>query len=187
MKQSSESSAALFDAESAGAEVSYQSGFGNEFATEVVAGALPAGQNAPQKHALGLYTEQMSGTPFTAPRATNRRTWTYRIRPTVTHRPYEEIPAKLIRSGPFLEVPTSPNQLRWDPLPIPKEKTDFVDGMVTMGGNGDPAMQVGLAIHIYACNTSMVDRFFYSADGEMLIVPQLGALRLHTELGIIEV
>ena len=72
-------------------EIRYQTGFGNEFATEAVAGALPAGQNAPQKHPLGLYTEQFSGTPFTVPRAINRRTWTYRIRPSVTHRPYEEI------------------------------------------------------------------------------------------------
>src|ERR1035441_735072 len=165
-------------------EVRYQSGFGNEFATEAVAGALPVGQNAPQKHPLGLYTEQFSGTPFTAPRATNRRTWTYRIRPSVTHRPYEEMTAGLIRSGPFVEVPTTPNQLRWDPLPLPDKVTDFVGGIITLGGNGDPAMQTGVAIHLYAANASMNDRFFYSADGEFLIVPQLGALRFHTELGI---
>jgi homogentisate 1,2-dioxygenase len=168
-------------------EVKYQSGFGNEFATEAVSGALPVGQNAPQRHPLGLYTEQFSGTPFTAPRATNRRTWTYRIRPSVTHRPYEEIDSKLIRSGPFTEVPTTPNQLRWDPLPVPEKKTDFVDGIVTLGGSGDPAMQVGVAIHLYAFNTSMKDRFFYNADGELLIAPQLGKLRFHTELGILDV
>ncbi len=169
------------------AEIAYQSGFGNEFATEAVAGALPVGQNAPQKHPLGLYTEQFSGTPFTAPRAINRRTWTYRIRPSVTHRPYEEISARLIRSGPFLETPTTPNQLRWDPLPISEQETDFVDGMITLGGNGDPAMQTGLAIHLYAANASMQKRFFYTADGELLIVPQLGPLHFHTELGILEV
>src|SRR5580693_8967473 len=112
-------------------KLQYQSGFGNEFATEAVAGALPQGQNAPQKSALGLYTEQLSGSAFTAPRAANRRTWTYRIRPSVTHKPFEEISARLIRSGPFLEVPTSPNQLRWDPLPLPAEPTDFVEGLVT--------------------------------------------------------
>ena len=139
-------------------ELSYQSGFGNEFATEAVAGGLPVGQNAPQKHLLGLYTEQFSGTPFTAPRATNRRTWTYRIRPSVTHRPYEEIAVGMIRSGPFNEVPTTPNQLRWNPLPMPEKATDFVDGIVTLGGNGDPAMQTGLAIHVYAANASMTDR-----------------------------
>src|SRR5579862_6445161 len=165
-------------------EIRYQSGFGNEFATEAVAGGLPQGQNAPQKHLLGLYTEQLSGSPFTAPRAVNRRTWTYRIRPSVTHRPYEEIPARMIRSGPFYEVPTTPNQLRWDPLPIPDLATDFVDGIVTLGGNGDPAMQTGVAIHLYAANRSMENRFFYSADGELLLVPQLSALRFHTELGI---
>ncbi len=113
------------------------------------------GQNAPQKHPLGLVHRAVQRHAFTAPRATNRRTWTYRIRPSVTHRPYEEIPTRLIRSGPFLEVPTTPNQLRWDPLPIPEEKTDFVDGIVTLGGNGDPAMQVGVAIHLYAANASM--------------------------------
>src|ERR1700744_5907768 len=109
----------------------YQSGFGNEFATESVAGALPKGQNAPQKSALGLYTEQFSGTPFTAPRGCNRRTWTYRIRPSVTHKPFEEISAGLVRSGPFNEVPTPPSQFRWNPLPIPEQPTDFVDGIVT--------------------------------------------------------
>lgn len=164
----------------------YQSGFGNEFATEAAKGALPIGQNAPQKHLLGLYTEQFSGSPFTSPRAVNQRTWTYRIRPSVTHRPYEEIPLRLIRSGPFTEVPTTPNQLRWNPLPIPEEPTDFIDGIITLGGNGDPAMQTGVAIHLYAANSSMTDRFFYSADGELLIVPQLGKLRFHTELGILE-
>ena len=168
-------------------ELTYQSGFLNEFATEAVPGALPKGQNAPQKSALGLYTEQFSGTPFTAPRGANRRTWTYRIRPSVTHKPFEEIPSALIRSGPFHEVPTPPNQLRWNPLPIPEQPTDFVDGIVTMGGSGDPAMQSGVGIHIYAANRSMNDRFFYNADGEMLLVPQLGSLLIRTELGILQV
>ncbi len=164
----------------------YQSGFGNEFATEAVPAALPKGQNSPQKNALGLYTEQFSGTPFTAPRATNRRTWCYRIRPTVTHRPFEQIGNGQIRSGPFQEVPATPNQLRWNPLPIPGVPTDFVDGIVTIGGNGDPSLLTGVGIHIYAANASMRDRFFYDADGELLIVPQLGTLLLYTELGIIE-
>ena len=164
----------------------YQSGFGNEFATEAVKGALPEGQNAPQKHPLGLYTEQLSGSAFTAPRATNRRTWTYRIRPSVTHKPFEEAPPGMIRSGPFTEVPTPPTQLRWDPFPIPERPTDFVEGLVTIAGNGDPAMQTGVAVHVYAANRSMQGRYFYDADGELLIVPQQGALRLHTELGIVE-
>jgi homogentisate 1,2-dioxygenase len=170
------------------AQPGYQSGFGNEFATEAVAGALPQGQNAPQQAPLGLYTEQLSGTAFTAPRTLNRRTWSYRIRPSVMHQPYREFESTtLLRSGPFDEAPTPPNQMRWNPLPIPKGKTDFVGGMVTLGGNGDPAMQDGMAAHLYVANASMHDRFFYNADGEMLILPQQGGLLLRTELGILEV
>jgi homogentisate 1,2-dioxygenase len=166
-------------------ELKYQSGFGNEFATEAVKGALPEGQNAPQKAPLGLFTEQLSGTAFTAPRATNRRTWTYRIRPSVTHKPFTETGTGLFRSGPFTELPTPPNQMRWNPIPMPEKKTDFVDGIVTMGGSGDPAMQIGVGLHLYAANVSMRGRYFYNADGEMMIVPQQGTLRVHTELGIL--
>ncbi|HEU5340667.1 homogentisate 1,2-dioxygenase [Edaphobacter sp.] len=164
----------------------YFSGFGNEFSTEAHANALPIGQNSPQKPPLGLYTEQLSGTPFTAPRHQNRRTWTYRIRPSVMHPPYQRIANGLIRSTPFHEVETTPSQLRWDPLPIPTAPTDFIDGLTTLAGNGDLSMHSGLAIHIYAANTSMTDRYFYTADGELLFVPQLGRLALHTELGILE-
>ena len=154
-------------------EIRYQSGFGSEFATEAVGGALPVGQNAPQKHSLGLYTEQFSGTSFTAPRHVNRRTWTYRIRPSVTHKPFEAMPAGvLLGSGPFQDVTVSPNQMRWDPIAIPEQPTDLIEGLVTMGGNGDPATQTGVAIHLYAANRSMDGRFFYNADGEMLFVPQ---------------
>ena len=165
----------------------YQSGFGNEFATEAVKGALPIGQNAPQRHALGLYTEQLSGSAFTAPRALNRRTWTYRIRPSVTHKPFTEAPQGMIRSGPFDEVPTPPTQLRWDPFPIPEQSTDFVDGLVTIAGNGHAESQTGVAVHFYAANRSMQGRYFYDADGELLIVPQQGTLRLFTEMGVLEV
>jgi homogentisate 1,2-dioxygenase len=166
-------------------ELEYQSGFGNEFATEAVKGALPEGQNSPQKAPRGLYTEQLSGTAFTAPRATNRRTWTYRIRPSVTHKPFTETGTGLFRSGPFTELPTPPNQMRWNPIPMPEKKTDFVDGIVTMGGSGDPAMQIGVGLHLYTANVSMRGRYFYNADGEMMIVPQQGTLRIHTELGIL--
>ncbi len=166
----------------------YQSGFGNEFATEAHPGALPRGQNAPQHAPLGLYTEQISGTAFTAPRALNRRTWSYRIRPSVMHEPYAEFAhPTLMRSGPFNEVPTPPNQMRWNPLPVPAQKMDFVEGVVTLGGNGDPALQDGVGIHLYVANASMHERFFYNADGEMLILPQESRLSLRTELGILDV
>ncbi len=168
-------------------ELKYQSGFGNEFATEAEAGALPVGQNSPQKSALGLYTEQVSGSAFTAPRGANRRTWMYRIRPSVVHEPYQPLEKKtLLRSGPFDEAPTPPNQMRWSPLEYPATATDFVEGMTTIGGNGDPANHDGVGIHIYASTASMRDRYFYNADGEMLILPQEGGLRLLTECGILE-
>lgn len=167
--------------------LTYMSGFGNEFATEALAGALPIGQNSPQRPPFGLYAEQISGTPFTAPRGQNKRDWFYRIRPSVVHKPYRQIDQRLIRSTPFSEVPITPSQLRWDPLPIPTEPTDFVDGIVTMAGNGDAAMHSGVGIHLYACNSPMEGRYFYNADGEMLIVPQSGRLRLRTECGVIEV
>lgn len=168
-------------------ELRYQSGFGNEFATEAVSGALPVGQNSPQQAPLGLYAEQLSGSPFTAPRGVNRRTWTYRIRPSVTHKPFAEYPAGLLRSGPFDEAPTPPNQLRWDPFPIPEAPTDFVDGLVSIAGSGDPAAQTGVAVHIYAANASMQGRYFYNADGELLMVPQQGRTRVATELGVLDV
>src|SRR6185437_14175154 len=115
------------------------------------------------------YTEQFSGTSFTAPRHVNRRTWTHRIRPSVTHKPFEAMPdGGLLRSGPFQEVQVSPNQMRWDPIAIPERPTDLIEGLVTMGGNGNPGAQTGAAIHLYAANRSMGGRFFYNADGEML-------------------
>ena len=171
-------------AEARTAPAGYQSGFGNEFATEALPGALPVGRNAPQRPAYGLYTEQLSGTAFTVPRAANRRSWLYRIRPAVVHGAFQRIENGKLASR--FDEPASPNQLRWDPLPIPREPTDFIDGLVTMGGNGAPAAQSGCGIHIYAANRSMTDRFFYNGDGEMLIVPQEGRLRFATELGLID-
>ncbi len=168
------------------APLAYQSGFANEFATEALAGALPVGQNSPQRAPYGLYAEQTSGSAFTAPRSANRRVWTYRIRPAAMHEPFRPLGNGRIVSA-FGDVPTPPNQLRWDPLPLPTAPTDFVDGLVTMAGNGDPAAMSGCAIHLYASNRSMTDRFFCNADGEMLVVPQQGRLRFATELGRIDV
>src|SRR5215203_3320632 len=164
----------------------YLSGFGNEFATEAATGALPVGQNSPQRAPLGLYAEQFSGTAFTVPRANNKRTWTYRIRPSVLHKPFARIDNGLLVSK-FAELETTPNQLRWNPLPMPQTETDFIDGVTTIAGNGDLFSQAGIAIHIFACNKSMSERFFYNADGEMLVVAERNRVRFLTELGILEI
>lgn len=166
---------------------SYMTGFGNEFATEAVSGALPQGMNSPQRAPLGLYAEKFSATAFTAPRAANFRSWFYRIRPSVLHGDYQAIDGGLIRTSPIDEVATSPNQLRWDPLPEPDEPADFIDGLVTVAANGDARAQIGIGIHIYRANKSMDDRYFYNSDGEMLIVPEQGALNIHTECGVLDV
>jgi homogentisate 1,2-dioxygenase len=165
----------------------YQSGFGSEFATEAIEGALPVGRNSPQRAPHGLYTEQLTGTAFTAPRHANRRTWLYRIRPAVLHGRFTEFEHPAWASAPFDAAPASPNQLRWDPLPMPDAPTDFIDGMTTIAGNGSVGAQFGIAVHVYACNRSMRDRYFYDADGELLIVPQHGGLTIATELGVLTV
>ncbi|HEX3896603.1 MAG TPA: homogentisate 1,2-dioxygenase [Rudaea sp.] len=162
------------------------SGFGNEFATEAVRDALPHGQNSPQHSALGLYTEQLSGTAFTAPRHANRRSWLYRMRPAAMHHPFEKLQSTHFHNE-FDGADATPNQLRWDPLTVPDTPTDFVDGLFTMAGNGSAASQSGCGIHVFAANSPMHGRFFYNADAEMAIVPQLGRLRIGTELGVIEV
>jgi homogentisate 1,2-dioxygenase len=164
----------------------YQSGFANQFESEALPGALPEGQNSPQRAPYGLYAEQLSGAAFTAPRETNRRSWLYRMQPAAVHGAFLRLEHKQLRSAPFNECCVSPNQLRWDPFPIPEASTDFVDGILTIAGNGDVASQTGIGIHIYAANRSMHDRFFYDADGELLIVPQQGRLRVFTELGILD-
>lgn len=165
--------------------VRYQTGFCNEFATEALPGALPEFRNSPQRCPYGLYAEQFSGTAFTAPRHANRRSWLYRIHPAAVHQPFRRIDHVGI-AATFEAGLASPNQLRWSPPPIPSDPTDFVQGLMTVGGNGSPAAQRGCAIHWYVANRSMQDRFFCDADGELLIVPQVGRLRLATELGLLE-
>jgi len=167
-------------------DLQYQSGFGNHFSTEAVPGALPLGQNSPQKTPFGLYAEQLSGSAFTAPRHENRRSWLYRLRPSAGHGAYRPYEQGRLKSGPFDAAAPTPNRLRWDPLEIPSEPTDFVDGLVTVAGNGDVGALSGMAVHLYLANRSMQDRAFYNADGEMLLVPQQGVLRLVTEFGILE-
>jgi homogentisate 1,2-dioxygenase len=169
------------------AELEYLRGFGNEHVSEAVAGALPAGRNSPQRAPLGLYAEQVSGTAFTQPRAVNRRTWVYRIVPSAAHGPFRRIDNGLLRSAPFREVEPDPNRMRWDPPALPAARTDFVDGLYTVGGNGDTLSHAGIGIHWYTASASMVDRYFVDADGELLIVPESGSLLLRTELGLLHV
>jgi homogentisate 1,2-dioxygenase len=164
----------------------YQSGFGNQFATEALPGALPEGRNSPQRCPYGLYAEQFSGTAFTAPRAANRRSWLYRIRPAAVHGAFRALPAGTL-AGSFAAANTSPNRLRWSAPPLPRRPTDFIEGLATLCGNGSAEAHTGCAIHWYVANRSMQERFFYDADGELLLVPQAGALRLATELGVLEV
>jgi homogentisate 1,2-dioxygenase len=167
--------------------LAYQSGFGNTFQTEAVKGALPVGRNSPQHPPRGLYPEVLSGTAFTTPRADNQSTWLYKLRPSAMHGPYRRIKDSLLRSGPFGEVETPPNRLRWNPLPVPSKPTDFLDGLATLAGSGEPAAQSGIAVHIYRANRPMKARCFWNADGELMFVPQQGSILLFTELGRLEV
>jgi len=166
----------------------YMPGFGNDFETEAEEGALPIGQNSPQRCPYGLYAEQLSGSPFTAPRATNERTWLYRMRPTVQHTgDMTRLDLPHFRSAPTAGesgLPLAP--MRWDPAPIPADAGTWVDGIRTIATGGDVLTQVGYAIHTYAVTDSMGTDVFYNADGEMLIVPEVGALRFFTEMGVID-
>ncbi|HWW47261.1 MAG TPA: homogentisate 1,2-dioxygenase [Xanthobacteraceae bacterium] len=165
----------------------YMSGFGNSFETEALPGTLPIGRNSPQRCAYGLYAEQLSGSPFTAPRNANERSWLYRIRPSVKHSGrFAKADAGLWRTAPCLEHDMPIAQLRWDPAPIPDGKVTFLQGVQTMTTAGDAGTQSGMAAHVYLITASMVDQHFYNADGELLFVPQTGALRFVTEFGIID-
>jgi homogentisate 1,2-dioxygenase len=167
----------------------YMPGFGNDCSTEALAGALPIGRNSPQRCAYGLYAEQLSGSPFTAPRGQNERSWLYRIRPTVRHHGrFRRLDAGLVRTAPCTEESElAIGQHRWDPLPLPTRPTTFLAGLVTMTTAGDVNTQVGMAAHVYAATAAMGDQYFMNADGEFMLVPEMGGLRLRTELGVIEV
>ena len=170
-------------------QATYMPGFGNDFETEALPGALPVGRNSPQRCNYGLYAEQLSGTAFTAPNHRNERTWCYRIRPSVkhTHR-FEKIDLPHWKSAPLVDPDIiSLGQYRWDPIPLIDAPTTWLTGMRTMTTAGDVNTQTGMASHVYLVSESMVDSYFYSADSELLVVPQLGRLRFITELGVLEV
>ena len=167
--------------------LTYMSGFGNDFETESLPGALPVGRNSPQKCPYGLYAEQISGSPFTAPRDSNQRSWLYRIRPSVLHSGrFVKAEQGLWRTAPCAEYEMPPGQLRWSPTPIPDEPLTLVQGIRTMTTAGDAGAQAGLGAHIYLITASMQDEYLCNADGEMLFALQQGALRFVTELGVIE-
>ena len=174
-------------ADGATLKADYMTGFGNHFATEALVGALPQGQNSPQICPYGLYAEQLSGSPFTAPRGTNARSWLYRIRPSVQHvGDFREIKLPTWKSAPHIVPHGLPlGQLRWWPVAMPDEPVTFLSGMRTMTTAGDVYSQVGMAAHVYLANAPMRDEYFWNADGEMLIVPDMGALEIATELGVI--
>ena len=161
----------------------YQTGFSSHFETEAVDGALPRGRNSPQKPAFGLYAEQVSGSAFTAPRADNRRSWLYRMRPTADHRPFERYRGAPLFEATSSDAPLAPNRLRWDPPSDLRSDEDFVDGMAAMLSARRPEDLEGVAVHVYRATRSMDRRVFVNADGELLIIPQHGAIELQTELG----
>ncbi len=166
----------------------YMPGFGNDFETESLPGALPQGQNSPQRCAYGLYAEQLSGSPFTAPRGANERSWLYRIRPSVRHTGrFKQVEHAFWKSAPNTDDHELPlGQLRWDPVPVPAAPTNFIEGMRTITTAGDVNGQAGMASHIYVANSDMVDEHFFNADGELMIVPEMGRLRIVTEMGVME-
>ena len=164
----------------------YMSGFGNGFETEALPGALPIGRNSPQKCPYGLYAEQLSGSPFTAPRNTNERSWLYRIRPTVANwNRFEKADIGLWRTAPAHEVDVPIGPMRWSPIPIPDEPLNFLRGVRTITTAGDASTHTGMGAHVYLITCSMKDEYFYDADGELLFVPQQSKLRLCTEFGVI--
>ncbi|WP_109806976.1 homogentisate 1,2-dioxygenase [Sphingosinithalassobacter portus] len=165
----------------------YFPGFGNHVATEAVAGALPHGRNSPQRPAFGLYAEQLSGTAFTAPRAENRRSWLYRMRPSAEHPPFTRYSGAPLFGADIPDTPLTPNRLRWSPISASEGATDLIDSMVTMLANCDPATLEGVTVHLYAANRDMDRRAFVNADGELLFIPQQGRVTLLTELGRIDV
>ncbi len=167
----------------------YMTGFGNSFETEALEGTLPVGRNSPQRIAHGLYAEQLSGSPFTAPQATNQRSWLYRIAPSVKHSGrFREVSSGHIRTAPAREESALPiGQLRWNPMPLPEAAHSFVSGLITITTAGDAEAQNGMAAHVALVTRSMSQEYFFNADGELLVVAQHNSLRFRTEFGVIEI
>ncbi|GLD96507.1 hypothetical protein PINS_up005190 [Pythium insidiosum] len=170
-------------------DLEYLPGFGGHFCSEALPDALPKAQNNPQKCPYGLYAEQLSGTAFTLPRHKNQRSWLYRVLPAVVHEKYQPVEQPFLESDFATHGKLTPQQMRWRPMPMPSdgERVDFIQGLRTIGGAGDPTVKSGLAIHMYTANASMTDKCFYNSDGDWLIVPQEGVLKITTEFGKLRV
>lgn len=166
----------------------YMSGFGNEFETEALPGALPRGRNSPKLCPYGLYAEQLSGSAFTAPPGANRRSWLYRIRPSVLHaRRFRKTELPLWRTAPARPgAESTPAQMRWGAPPLPEGPLTFIQGVRTMTSCGDADGRIGMSAGVYLATQPMVDEYFYDADGELLLLPQQGKIRLETEMGVVE-
>lgn len=166
----------------------YMSGFGNQFISELLEGAVPKTQNNPQKCPYGLIAEQLSGTAFTKPRLFNQRSWLYRISPSAKHEKFTKYKKTNWKASFATDDYTTPEQIRWFKGDIPeKDKVDFIDGTHTVCGAGSAQMKSGIAIHQYLINSSMEKRALMNADGDLLIVPQEGELTITTEFGILTV
>lgn len=169
------------------AKLRYHSGFRNHVSSEALPGALPLGQNSPQRCAYGLYAEQLSGSAFTAPRSHNLRSWLYRIRPSVVQGAYRPLEMPRVATAPLKDISPNPNPMRWDPMPMADDDGDFLEGLTTLAVNGDAQTQTGCGTHLYAFTRGMRQRFFCNADGELLIVPQQGSLEVRSEMGLLHV
>ncbi|KAK0476471.1 homogentisate 1,2-dioxygenase [Armillaria novae-zelandiae] len=183
------SASASFVSSPSGDPYKYQVGFGNRFASEAISGTLPQGQNYPQKNKYGLYMEAMTGSPFVAPRPQNFHAFMYRIRPSLDHKKFIKLPDSPDMESNFLpinpKVHISPAQLKWAPPPFPlsSEEVDFIAGLKTIGGNGEPTIREGLALHFYMANADMKNKAFCNSDGDILVAPQQGRLDVQTEFG----
>ncbi|KXJ89045.1 homogentisate 1,2-dioxygenase [Microdochium bolleyi] len=165
----------------------YLSGFGNYHSSEALPGAVPQVNNSPQIPPLGLRTERISGSAFTAPRERTMQTFLYRAASSLAHS--EFVPLDVASGfGPDSQnVPKhlNPNSLSWtgEALALP-ETAHWINGQQLVGCNGDPARKEGIAVWMFSITEDMPERHVFSSlDGEMLIVPQSGSLDITTEMG----
>ena len=167
----------------------YLTGFGNQHESEAVEGALPKGQFSPQQPPLGLFPEQFSTSAFTQPRSDNRRTWLYRIAPSVMQGDYQPLSrhsgANRLRSAPDAATTLGPQPLRWLPFTDLADADDFLSNLATLTVAGDAQAKQGGAVHLFRCAQPMTDTYCCNADGELLFMPHTGSLKLRTECGVL--